>query len=442
MTFGMIIKLGTPTAADDVLLMAKSTRQGQAMLNISKFYADEHGYELHQDKTVGVLQHTPRHAKPCTEDLMLGEIPLKMSDEFEHLGLKWSKEKSYPDIDKKISAARRTSYLLMRAGLHGYNGLDPATSIKIFHLYSVPILLYGLNACVIPNKEIEKIERFYRRTLRLIQGLGESTANEAIYLLSGTLPIRALLHCRIFSLFGQICRLHPDHPVKLLAHRQLVLRGPKSGSWFGMVGALAKKYNLNIQQMVNSPWKKLALKSYINASISSYWRCRLLANAKVSLTHLIIDPGEKLQPHGVWNACRGSPASQVPAVTRAKMLTGMFSCNTAPWLRTASESSYLCVLCEKAAETVIHLLTECSILAPRLNSHIKELQELYRREGKSPPATSYEIHSAILNGDCYKNATQYLVVRLKENSRSGHLKSSYLCHLVYMARQDALNTLE
>jgi hypothetical protein len=38
----------------------------------------------------------------------------------------------------------RALYSLMRSGLHGENGLDPATAISILRTYVIPLMFYGL----------------------------------------------------------------------------------------------------------------------------------------------------------------------------------------------------------------------------------------------------------------------------------------------------------
>jgi hypothetical protein len=44
----------------------------------------------------------------------------------------------------KILKKSRALYSLMRSGLHGENGLDPATAISILRTYVIPIMFYGL----------------------------------------------------------------------------------------------------------------------------------------------------------------------------------------------------------------------------------------------------------------------------------------------------------
>ena len=215
----------------------------QSMLNVTYLYSVDHEYELEPVKSSCTDMILPSKVQPAS--FHLGGANLKKEDKFVHLGLTWRKGKSYPDIDEKISSARKAAYMLFGAGLHGKNGMDPATAIKIFSIFVTPTLLYGLCATVLPEKEIRKIEGFYRKTLRMLQGLPPSTAIEAVYLLSGQLPAEAILHCRALGLLGQISRLEKDHPLRQLAFRQLALRDIKIGSWFSSIVTIAAKYKIN-----------------------------------------------------------------------------------------------------------------------------------------------------------------------------------------------------
>jgi hypothetical protein len=48
------------------------------------------------------------------------------------------------NIEERIALARRTLYSLIKTGVHGTNGLNPRTSCKIYQVYVIPRLLYGL----------------------------------------------------------------------------------------------------------------------------------------------------------------------------------------------------------------------------------------------------------------------------------------------------------
>lgn len=135
---------------------------------------------------------------------------MPVGDEAAHIGIVRSTDSQESTVNQSIEKARRTVYSLMGAGLHGENGLDPATSIHILHIYVLPLLVYGLEVLLPRKALIERLEHIYKKFLKQILSLPNSTADPAIYILSGTIPIEGVIHKRALILFGSICRLPED----------------------------------------------------------------------------------------------------------------------------------------------------------------------------------------------------------------------------------------
>ena len=203
------VYVGSPTCADDVMFLSNIGPELQGMLNFTAPYASEHYYEIHPTKSV--ISELIRKRTVFDEPFEsfrwdLGGQEITKVDSFTHLGLEWKRGDPSPNIDKHIASARATAYAMLGVGLHGH-GLDASASFKLIRAYIIPRLLYGLEACVLTRTKIEKLEMFYRKLLRQIQNLPQSTAREAVYLLLGTIPLEAQLHLRVLSLFGAITRL-------------------------------------------------------------------------------------------------------------------------------------------------------------------------------------------------------------------------------------------
>ena len=85
--------------------------------------------------------------------------------------------------------------------MHGCNGLNAKISCKIYQVYEVPRLLYGLEV-LLPNKgQLEELEKFHVENLKNIQSLPTRTANSIVYLLLGALPLKAEIERRQLGLF-------------------------------------------------------------------------------------------------------------------------------------------------------------------------------------------------------------------------------------------------
>ena len=118
----------------------------------------------------------------------------RKKSETEHLGIiRSEKNENNLNLKKQISLARRTLYALIKTGVHGCNGIDPKTSFKIYQVYVLPRLLYGLEVLSLSRKQLDELEKFHLETMKNIQSLPVRTANSIVYLLLGALPLRAEL---------------------------------------------------------------------------------------------------------------------------------------------------------------------------------------------------------------------------------------------------------
>ncbi len=138
--------LGAPTCADDILLIANTSFQSQAMLDLSVNYSIENKYSIHPVKSTVTPYIKPKQEATTHAHYHLGDKPVNTTQSFSHLGQEWTAGRKTPNINLRIKLARNTSYALLGAGLHGRNRLNPKASNKIITGYIIPKLLYGLEA--------------------------------------------------------------------------------------------------------------------------------------------------------------------------------------------------------------------------------------------------------------------------------------------------------
>ena len=428
------IYVGTPTCADDVALIASDGCQAQAMLDVSYAYSKEHKYDIHPVKTTATVMYEPKEEK-VDADWLLGEDPLKNVDEFEHLGLLWRKGQTSPDIEEIISGARRRSYSLMSAGLHGENGLSPFISLKIIKTYILPKLLAGLDGAIISEKDVIKLEMYHRKLLRIIQGLPENTASCAVYLMAGTIPLRGLLHMRIMSLFGNISRLKTDTPLYRLALRQSSLASSRPNSWFTQLHLLGRTYRIDTHGALAQPWEKEPWKAHCKALITSHWHKTLLQDyhERKTLKHIELSPTPELRhPHPMWFAARMDPYLAPATAVRAKAMVGRLSLSYAPW-----KQDTICPLCETEPETMTHFIARCPSLNLIRTPLLIQLAHFYTDEGEPPPSSETEITSACLNGDKYVSDTLKEAITIKNDNAQNFC--SRFCQKMYKERDYIIN---
>ena len=234
--------IGSPTCADDIVLLANSVSDMQTQLNIVHTYSQRERYEIHPDKSKCITFGT-KH--PPTFLLKDKEIPNENS--LTHLGIDRHDSVLSPDvyIDERISMGRRTAYSLMGSGFHGVNGISPAISIQIYRTYVMPRVMFGLEAIILKSKQISKLNDFHKKCVRELQSLPVRTALPAIYLLGGILPMEAYLDMQIATLIYIIG--HDLNSVLAdVAIWQIANKNIKSHSWFIYASARLSRYDLDL----------------------------------------------------------------------------------------------------------------------------------------------------------------------------------------------------
>ncbi|MEW8547754.1 MAG: reverse transcriptase family protein, partial [Candidatus Thiodiazotropha sp.] len=236
-----------PTTADDMALGASSLDALQCLVTTAVDNSKLEKYILQPTKSVILAAVTHgRKSRECHLDINISMDGEKMPvvSEAMHLGILRSADSQQSTVTLNIEKARRTTYCLMGAGLHGQNGLDPDTSIHVLQTYILPILVYGLEVLLPRRTLMEKAERFYKKLLKQILSLPDTTADPAVYLLTGSIPLEGVIHSRALTLFGSICRLDEEAVEKQVARRQLSVKGDNSCSWFVDLRNLLWKYEL------------------------------------------------------------------------------------------------------------------------------------------------------------------------------------------------------
>ena len=164
----------------------------------------------------------------------------------------------------------------MSAGLHGENGLDPETSLHLYQIYVLPVLLCGIEVVFPRPKFKEVLDKFNKHNIKHLFPLPVTAADPEINLLSGTLPIEAMIHHLVLTFFANISRLSDSSIEKRLAERQLAVKSLDSHSWFVVLKKLCIRYGLpDCTEFLEKPRTKHSWKSTAEAAINSNWNYRL-----------------------------------------------------------------------------------------------------------------------------------------------------------------------
>ena len=114
------------------------------------------------------------------------------------------------------------------------------------------------------------LERSNKKFLKHILGVSDTTADPAIYILTGTIPLEGVIYKSVLSLFGNVCRQEDTSTEMRLAERQLTVKDDSSHSWYIAVTNIMRKYGLpDPLDLLQCPPSKFAWKRRVNKQINN-----------------------------------------------------------------------------------------------------------------------------------------------------------------------------
>lgn len=371
--------IGIPTVADDTLLLANSPEEMQNMLDRVADFANQRRYTIHPEKSQ-ILSFTTAVTEGPEQEWTLNGKTVSVAKTVTHLGTTRSTS-DIPDsnVQDRVSSARRTAYALLGAGMHGRNGVGTQHATHIYKCYVIPRLLYGLETLGTKTLKIKDIERFHLQTLKDIQGLPSRTATSAVYLLTGILPIQAIIDLKRLSLIGTIARSHNDTLHTLALHQVATLK-PNSGSWFVTIAETLQKYDLpSLTDLLNNPIHKVLWKTTCKRSVCEWWSQLLRQEASQMSTLVNLNPPPAGKLHLVWAAPTNSDKDVLRSQVKARILTGTFMLQTTKARFNQFTVNANCPLCKSADETLSHFLIHCTALETSRSSQMSALLDAVYR---------------------------------------------------------------
>ena len=369
--------LGGVGLADDVGLLAGSLAKLRALLQLTKMYCEKYQVKLVASKTkllVYTTKHTELQSKVelATTTIKVDGLVISPSQEASHVGVLRSVEGNGPNISARLSAHRKAVFAVLHAGLAKGHRANPAASLRVETVFAVPVLLSGLASLVLTSKEEKTIGQHHKVHLQRLLRLHQSTPAPVIFLLAGCLPIQGLLHLRMFSIFGQLCRLRLGDNILAKHARYVFSSSNTSKSWFWRLRTLCLQYGLPhpIDWLSSQP-SKMQVKTMAKAAVLQYWLAllRTQASSLSSLRYLKTEYMGLTKCHPIFTTCGASPWEVEKATTQARLLSGRYrvealSGHWVPWNRTGLCSLTSCWGSETNHKgTVESLLLSCPSLA-------------------------------------------------------------------------------
>ena len=185
--------------ADDMMLWGDK-KQLQRILTRLGTYAQTWKIEFSGPKS----QIIPLNHKPSDNKWHIGHTPGNIQDRKEvvigevnegiYLGVKFRRKKQCfePQYEYAIQKAWKNYWMIKRIS----NNLKNISEIamKIWNIYAIPNIIYGLEYIAINDKIIEDIEKIQLSFIRSVFKLPIHTKREILYNISGVMPVKWILH--------------------------------------------------------------------------------------------------------------------------------------------------------------------------------------------------------------------------------------------------------
>lgn len=438
------IGVQAPTCADDMSLLSNSSCGLQSLIHICDDTSKMDGYINQEVKSV-IMKMDSIKDYPEDESWKLGSKDMPVVTSTTHMGiLRTSTNQEMQNVETNIQKAKRTIYSLMGSGLHGENGLDPETAISLLQTYVIPILFYGLEVILPSGKALEILEIQYRKLLKQILSIPCTTADPAVYLLSGLLPAEASIHKKLLSLYGNITRLSENSVEKRLAKRQLEVKSFRSHSWFIAVKKVLILYDLpSAEALLENPPGKLEWKKQFNSAVNKYWTERILCRSELysslrylSKTFTVGKCHPAVKPYGLSDR----DIFRIPV--KNKILTGTYTlqCNRAKF--NQNDVNPTCQLCQAEAETLKHFLLDCHELEPVRKPILNDFLNVCNKLVQDCPLVAdlslvqLLVDSSVVQDFCKPNSEE-----IKASVEQLHFHSRRLVYMLHSTRYRKLEAV-
>ena len=362
------IHLGSPTCADDELLLSTKYQELRTMVNIQETYANRERYTLSEAKSkIMLFNNKIDRIKEDVGYIELNNKELEVVDSYTHIGIeRHSRTKAGDKGEAAVVIARKTTYSLMGAGFHGYNGVNPKVSIKMWTMYVKPRMLYGLESQILKRKDIDAINHYHKKVIKQLMHLPQRTADAAVYILAGEIPVEGDLHIKILGQLGNILR--SSGVERKLAERQLAIKEQNSASWFIYAKSVLEKYDLpSIYDLLETPPARNEWNTLIRKKVITSWIDKISteARSKSTLRYLCKSPYKKGTVHNLWKYASDDTLAVKKAGVKAKLVTGSYTLQADHARFNQNDRPTTCMLCQNGVEDLDHFLLLCPALKVR-----------------------------------------------------------------------------
>ena len=200
----LYVKLFVLLYADDTIVLAESELELQAALNAVSVYCNDWHLTVNLTKTKIIIFSSGRITNH--RNFIFNNKPVEVVDDYVYLGTTFNYNGNFSKaMEKQIDLAQKAMFSLLTKSRRLLLPID--LQIELFEKTVVPILLYGCE--VWGHLNIQCIEIFYRKFLKIVLKLGFSTPSCQVYGETGKFPLLIKINRRIISFWTKISEGKP-----------------------------------------------------------------------------------------------------------------------------------------------------------------------------------------------------------------------------------------
>ena len=159
--------------------------------------------------------------------------------------------------------------------------LGPLVKLHIYQTFVCPVLLSGLSSLVIQPTTLSPLSIFQRKVLKGVLQLSKQASTASIHFLTGELPIEAMLHGDILSLFFSVWA-NPDLKIHTMVKYLVTNSTDNSWTWSNSIRKIANQYGLEepMQLMYKDAPSRSNFKNDVITRICAFHEQDLRKNAE------------------------------------------------------------------------------------------------------------------------------------------------------------------
>jgi hypothetical protein len=224
------------------------------------------------------------------------------------------------------------------------------------------------------------LEIFYRKILKQILSIPTNTADPAVYILAGVIPIESRIHKLALGMYANICRTS-NSIEREIAERQLGMKAINDNSWFSKLKQILAIYELpSSHNILDLPPTKNAWKKMVNKAVNEYWidHIKKMSTYFKSLDYLNASNYSNGKAHAALASVQTSARDIARLPVKLRLMTGTYYLQSNKAAFNQNRIDPTCLVCQMESETLEHFLLDCNVLAETREPYISELNVLIK----------------------------------------------------------------